>query len=411
MNILIVKLSAIGDVIHTLPSLAALRRRYPGAEITWVVEEAASDLLADHPDLNRVLISRRKSWLKELRQGRIAKPLREMRLFLRELRSRRYDLVIDFHGLLKSAVIVLLSGGKRKLGYDSLQEGSGLFYNEKIPEEMGKHAVDRYLDLVRHAAGGSGAALPPAAPETKSSAAGSSFREENNPGFDTPAARQDPGKPSADGFRIAIGEEEERRVEALLSENSGVLDAGENGKEPGSNASGKEAGEGMAFVAVNPVAFWETKLWTNEKFAELCDRIRTELKIGVVLTGGEAAPLDRIRGRMKTAAVNLGGRTTLRELACLYGKASLVVTTDSGPMHIAAAVGAPVVALFGPTDPGRTGPYGPGHRVIRRELSCSPCFRKRCETQACMREIGVGEVLDAVREMLAAEKTSSITRS
>lgn len=365
MNILIVKLSAIGDVIHTLPSLSALRRCYPDAELTWVVEEAAADLLADHPDLNRVLIFRRKTWLKELRQGKIALPFREMRAFLRELRSRRYDIVIDFHGLLKSAVIVLLSGGRRKLGYDSLQEGSALFYNEKIPEEMRKHAVDRYLDLVRHVAGGAETACPAATPE----------------------------------FRIAIGEKEERRVAALLNENSTMLTTAENGAG-GGLYSGGEKRKGRRFVAVNPVAFWETKLWEDEKFAELCDRVRTELGIGVVLTGGEAGPLDRIRGRMKTAAVNLGGQTTLRELACLYRQASLVVTTDSGPMHIAAAVGTPVVALFGPTDPARTGPYGPGHRVIRGGLSCMPCFRKRCDTVRCMREIGVGEVFAAVREMV-----------
>lgn len=377
MNILIVKLSAIGDVVHTLPSLAALRCCYPAAEISWVVEEAAADLLADHPDLDRLLVSRRKTWLKELRQGRIVKPLREMRAFLQELRSRRYDLVIDFHGLLKSAVVVLLSGGKRKLGYDSLQEGSGLFYNEKIPEEIRKHAVDRYLDLVRYAAAGSGRADLSPTPE----------------------------------FRIAVGEKEKRHVAALLNGNSAILAMAEKGAEEGLKQSGGGKAEGRAFVAVNPVAFWETKLWEDEKFAELCDRIRTELRIGVVLTGGEAGPLDRIRGRMKTAAVNLGGRTTLRELAWLYRQASLVVTTDSGPMHIAAAMGTPVVALFGPTDPARTGPYGPCHHVIRRELSCSPCLRKRCETKKCMREISVGEVLDAVRERVALGKASSNSRS
>ena len=377
MNILIVKLSAIGDVVHTLPSLAALRRCYPDAEISWVVEEAAADLLTAHPDLDRILISGRKTWLKELRQGRIAKPLREIRTFLRELRSRRYDLVIDFHGLLKSAVIVLLSGGKRKLGYDSLQEGSGFFYTEKIPEEMRKHAVDRYLDLVRHAAAGSETGCLSTTPE----------------------------------FRIAVGDKEKRQVATLLAENSAILAIEQNGNGGGSSGSGGARGEARAFVAVNPVAFWETKLWEDEKFAELCDRIRTELGLGVVLTGGEAGVLERIRARMKTAAVNLGGRTALRELAWLYRQACLVVTTDSGPMHIAAAMGTPVVALFGPTDPNRTGPYGPGHRVIRRELSCSPCLRKRCETKKCMREIGVGEVLDAIREMVSVGETSSNSRS
>jgi heptosyltransferase-1 len=368
VNILIVKLSAIGDVIHTLPALPALRRLYPSADITWVVEEAAADLLADHPDLDRVLISRRKTWLKEFRQGRVAAPLREMHAFYRALRRRPYDLVIDFHGLIKSAVIVAMSGGRRKLGYASLQELSGLFYNEKITEEMGKHAVDRYLDFIRHLAEGG--------------------REQ----ADCLAA--------APSFTIAIGEEGQRRVEALLDEHAALLTA-DSGLGDEQIVSGGGQKPERRFVAVNPIAFWETKLWEEEKFAELCDRIRLEMGIHVILTGGAAGPLDRIRMRMKTEAVNLGGRTTLRELACLYRQAALVITTDSGPMHIAAAVGTPLVALFGPTDPVRTGPYGPGHRVIRRGLACMPCFRKRCDTKQCMREIAVEEVLTAAKEILA----------
>ena len=368
MNILIVKLSAIGDVIHTLPALAALRRLYPAADITWVVEEAAADLLADHPDLDRVLVSRRKTWLEEFRRGWVAAPLREMRAFYRALRSRHYDLVIDFHGLLKSAVIVAMSGGRRRLGYDSLQEMSGLFYNERIAEEMAKHAVDRYLDFIRHLAG------------------------EEREQVDRLAA--------APSFTIAIGAEEQRHVEALLDEHAKLLTAGAGLRDKGIE-SGGEGGPKRRFVAVNPIAFWETKLWEEGKFAELCDRVWLEIGLRVILTGGAAAPLDRISVRMKTEAVNLGGRTTLRELACLYRQAALVITTDSGPMHLAAAVGTPVVALFGPTDPLRTGPYGPGHRVIRRELACMPCLQKRCETKQCMREIDVEEVLTATKEILA----------
>ncbi len=368
MNILIVKLSAIGDVIHTLPALAALRRCYPDSDITWVVEEAAADLLTGHPDLDRVIISGRKRWLKEIRQGRIAAPLRELRAFIKALRSRSYDLVIDFHGLLKSAVVVAISGGRRRLGYDSLQEMSGLFYNEKITEEMGKHAVDRYLDFIRHLAnGGEGQVDCLAAPPS---------------------------------FTIAIGEAEQRNVDALLDGQAALQPAGHGGEDKRTESGGGQK-PGRSFVAVNPVAFWETKLWEEGKFAALCDRINRELGVGVILTGGAAEPLDRIRTLMTTEAVNLGGRTTLRELACLYRQAALVITTDSGPMHLAAAVGTPVIALFGPTDPGRTGPYGTGHRVIRRGLDCMPCFRKQCETRLCMREIAVEEVFTATEEMLA----------
>ena len=372
VNILIVKLSAVGDVIHTLPSLAALRRCYPDADISWVVEEAAADLLTGNTDLNRVIVSGRKRWIRELRRGRIAAPLREMLAFFKEIRRRPYDLVIDFHGLLKSAAIVLFSGGRRKLGYDSLQEGSGLFYNEKIPEQMGKHAVDRYLDFVRYLAG-------------------------------DPDGRNATCLKGPPVFTIVVGETEQRHVAALLDEHKEILNVADN-RGGGAQAGGrKEPQTGKPFIAVNPVALWETKLWEDEKFAELCDRIRQELGIGIILTGSDAGPLDRIRSRMKTEAVNLGGRTTLRELACLYSQATLLVTTDSCPMHLAAAMGTPVVALFGPTDPARTGPYGPGHRVVRNShLDCIPCFRKKCDTKICMRKIGVDETLAAIKEHIQA---------
>ena len=365
MNILIVKLSAIGDVIHTLPALAALRRCYPDADITWVVEEAAADLLTGHPDLDRVLVSRRKAWMRDIRRGRVAAPLREMRAFFRELRSRSYDLVIDFHGLFKSAVIVLLSGGKRKLGYNSMQEGSRLFYNEKIPEAMETHAVDRYLDFIRYLAGNG---VEPS-------------RLTTSPEFTIAGGEE------GLWHRIALRDEPPEGIESVESRGDGAESGG--GRKPE-----------RRFVAVSPVAFWETKLWEDDKFAELGDRIHRELGIAVILTGGEAGPLEKIRARMKTAAVNLGGQTTLRELASLYRDASLVITTDSGPMHLAAAVGTPVVALFGPTDPARTGPCGPGHRIIRRGISCSPCFRKQCEAPRCMTEITVEDVFAAVKDML-----------
>ena len=339
MNILIVKLSAIGDVIHTLPSLAALRKLYPEAHITWVVEEAAAGLVKNHPLLNAVLISRRKSWIKYLRKGEFSRPLREMRAFLRELRKRPYDLVIDFHGLLKSAVIVLLSGGKRKLGYNSLQELSGLFYNEKIPEDMNKHAVDRYLDFPRFL----GAKIAKAQ------------------------------------FILPSDNSAQARIQSLLE---------------------KYHLENKKFIAVNPVAYWETKLWDDEKFAGLADLIKTKLNMEVVFTGSEKESIEKITTRMQAKAVNLAGETTLPELAYLYQKALLLVTTDSGPMHLAAAVGTPVVALFGPTDPQRTGPYGDGHIIIRSDLPCSPCLRKECPTTKCMQDILPEQVMESIEEKL-----------
>jgi 3-deoxy-D-manno-octulosonic-acid transferase/heptosyltransferase-1 len=342
VNILIVKLSAIGDVIHTLPSLAALRRLYPDAHITWVVEEAAAELVKNHPYLDAVLISRRKSWPKDIQKGKILKPLFDMHSLIKELRRRRYDLVIDFHGLFKSSIIVLLSLGKRKLGYDSLQELSGLFLNEKIPEDMNIHAVDRYLDFLRYL----GAKI-------------------DNVEFILP--------PNNDA---------EARVRLLMNKNK--LDD-------------------KKFIAINPVAYWKTKLWDNEKFAHLADLTNNKLKMKIVFTGSEKESIEGITSRMTTEGINLGGQTSLLDLAYLYKKAQMVITTDSGPMHLAAAVGTPVIALFGPTDPARTGPYGKGHTIITAQLPCSPCFLKKCSTRKCMEDILSEQVFAAIEGKLMEE--------
>lgn len=339
MNILIVKLSAIGDVIHTLPSLAALRRLYPDAHITWVVEEAAADLIKNHPDLDEVLVSGRKRWNKDFRGGQLRRPLKEVRSFLKTLRQRPYDLVIDFHGLFKSSMIVFLSRGKRKLGYNSMQELSGLFLNEKIPEDMNKHAVDRYLD-----------------------------------------------------FPLYLG--------AKIDRAQFVLPSHEAAEVKVQNLLRKYHLEDKKFIAINPVALWETKLWNNEKFANLADLIHDQLQMKVVFTGSDKKSIEDITSFMATEKINLGGDTSLPELACLYKKAQMVISTDSGPMHLAAAVGTPVIALFGPTDPGRTGPYGPGHTVIRTQLPCRPCFLKKCPTKKCMEDISALQVFAAVEKMI-----------
>jgi heptosyltransferase-1 len=342
VNILIVKLSAIGDVIHTLPSLTVLRRLYPDAHITWVVEEAAADLIVNHSLLDETLVFRRKSWLKNIKAGQFRSSWREMRSFFRQLRERHYELVIDFHGLLKSSVVVFLSKGKRKLGYNSWQELSGLFLSEKIFEDMNKHAVERYLDFPRYL----GAKIE---------------------------------KPE---FILPAGADAETKVQFLLD---------------------KYKLEDRNFIAINPIAYWGTKLWDNKKFIRLADLIQRKSQLKVVFTGSEKESIGKITSAMSTEGINLGGETSLLELAYLYKKARMVITTDSGPMHLAAAVEVPVIALFGPTDPARTGPYGDGHTIIRTALPCSPCFLKKCATKKCMEDIMPEQVFAAIEEKLRKE--------
>ena len=348
MNILIVKLSAIGDVIHTLPALNAVRRRYPDAHITWLVEEAAADIVAGHRALDRVIVSGRKRWMAQLKTRARWQAVAEMRTFWRDLRDTRYDIVIDFQSLLKSGLLVGLARGRRKIGFDrgmQHQEHSYLFLNERVPPvDMEVHALTRGLMLLEVL------------------------------GIHTREAI----------YHVPVGDVDRRRVQAILS------DANVDGSRP--------------LVAINPVALWETKLWRNERFARVADDLIRDDHVDVVFTGGpdDRAVVAAIMDMMTESAANLAGRTNLKQLAALYRRSAALITTDTGPMHLAAAVGTPVVALFGPTAPWRTGPFGEGHQVVRAAPPCSPCFKRRCDANRCrcMADITAAQVLEAARRIL-----------
>jgi lipopolysaccharide heptosyltransferase I len=346
VHILIVKTSAIGDVIHTLPALHSLRRHYPEARIDWLIEAAAADIVSGHPELDRLLVSKRKRWMQALRRGpeRLG-AWREMLAFVRELRATRYDLLIDFQGLLKSGMLVGLSRAVRKVGFGRGMEHaecSYLFLNEKIPPvDMNIHAVKRELMLLEAI-----------------------------------------GVPTEEVvFDVPLMPENFRQINDLLRAK-GIADP-------------------SRVAAINPVATWPTKLWDNAGFAQVADWLAGQ-GLSVVFTGGrgDRPVIDAIMARMREPAVSLAGDTTLKTLAALYRQAALVVSTDTGPMHIAAAVGAPVVAIFGSTAPWRTGPYGEKHQIVRLDLPCSPCLKKECSHYSCMKKLGADLVIAAVQRLL-----------
>lgn len=356
MKILIVKLSAIGDVIHTLPALTALRRHYPNAQIDWLVESAAADLVQDHAALNRVLIWRRWEFVRLLKTGRISSAVGLFLRLLLQLRDTRYDLILDFQALLKSSLWISLARGRRKVGFGpgmEHSEKSHLFLNERIPAvSMEIHALDRGLVLLK--------------------------------------ALGLPDRPVRYDLPVAV--EDEKAAHHLLTSK------GLRPEEP--------------FVAINPAAKWPTKLWAPERFRELAERLLKE-NFRVVFTGSreDQALMDDIAGGFGASVVRMDGQTTLRVLAAIYRSANVVVSTDTGPMHLAAAVGTPVVALFGPTAPWRTGPYGQGHRVLRAGVSCSPCFSRSCkakgvEPMACMNGITVEQAMDGVRSLFEQGKST-----
>lgn len=359
MRILIVKLSSIGDVVHTLPSLHALRKGLgKEAEIDWLVEEAASSILTGHPMIDNLIIVKNRGWINDRTENiKTAK----------YLASRRYDMVLDFQGLMKSGIWVLLSRGRRRIGFSNSRELSHVFLNEKLPAyDPDMHAVDRYLVLARHAVS-AGHAVPVI----------------------------DPVEFPMPDIRLQI-----ERVKRLLKKN-GIT----------------------RFFAMVPHARWPTKLWGDERFVRLAALAMERFNMGTVLVGGtmDRAALEEMRAKMGAGALNLAGETDLGELAALFSLADFVVTVDSGPMHIAAAVKTPVIALFGPTTSKRTGPYAPGgaggaggaagaggaegtegvrHTVITKGLECSPCFKKKCPDPRCMTDIAVTDVIGAIERLV-----------
>ncbi|MCD6390070.1 MAG: glycosyltransferase family 9 protein, partial [Desulfobulbaceae bacterium] len=190
-------------------------------------------------------------------------------------------------------------------------------------------------------------------------------------------------------FDLPVSDQDRRQVRELLGENS----------QDRNDAA-------QPLVAINPQTKWETKLWENDRFAQVADQLAAR-GCRVVFTGGppDRVVIETIQENMKNSSLNLAGRSSLKTLAALYERADLVISTDTGPMHIAAAAGTPVVALFGPTAPWRTGPYGKQHQVLRTGISCSPCFKRQCpleedQKKRCMKEIPVDRVVDAALKIL-----------
>ena len=348
MDILIIRLSAIGDVVHALSVIAPLKKYYPGCRITWVIEEEAAELLKSYPGIDRVIVSRRKRWIRQIRGYQFMKALRQVAAFIRILRTDEYDLVLDFQGLFKSGILVFLSKGKRKIGYENAREGSRYFYSEKAPATgFNDHAIDRHLVLIKHL------------------------------GIEDPEV----------SYSSFFNKADEDAVNALLVSLKIDLE--------------------KPLVVIHPAAQWKTKIWPGDKAAKLCDRLSKECSCQVVLVGSyaEEAFLGNIAAAAKSDVKNLAGKTKLGELACLISRSALMVSTDSGPMHLACAVKTPVVAIMGPTAPWRTGPFGDDFSVVRNEIPCSPCFKKvKCPLghHKCMTDISVEEVFKTCCNWLEA---------
>ena len=341
-RILLVRLSAIGDCLHAAPVVAALRRAHPDAFIGWAIQEPAATLLRDCPGVDRFHLYPRRARGVGDRLGALGR-------FRRELRSCRYDAALDVQGLTKSGLVAWWSGARRRIGFRGgpamgSRELNRLFLNRRFAVDLDvRHVVDRNLALL-----------------------------------------------SASGL---IGDERPS-AEWRLPEYA----------EPGPLAfldrRGLAAG---GYAVVSPGTIWRTKLWPPRRFAETVRRLGRERGLPVVVAwAGEEerrAAEEIVAGAGDVCRVLPAPPTDLRELATLLRRAALFLGCDSGPAHLAAAMGVPCVSVFGPTDPARNGPYGPRSAAVQLDerLDCQPCWRRTCGRGdfACMERLDAGRVAEA----------------
>ena len=349
-RILIVKPSSLGDVVHALPVLHGLRVRYPQARIDWLLAAPFVPLLEGHPELNEVIVFDRGRFGRVGRSPRVAL---EFVRFLRELRRRRYDLVIDLQGLFRSGLIARAAGALVRLGFRAARELGWLGYTDYLPAgDPDMHAVDRNYQVARLL------------------------------GF-----AQEPVR-----FTLPVPEGMQLEAARLL------------------NSAGVRAEDRVVLVA--PGARWETKRWPVEHFGRTVCALEQASGTRCVLVGGKdeaelCGQVARAAGGAEGvggAPVNLAGRTSLPQLVALIARADVVLCHDSAAAHLAAALERPLVCLTGPTNPRRTGPYGRFEQVLQLPLECAPCYFRRLAQcpyqQRCLRELEPERVTAAVLNAL-----------
>ncbi len=347
-KVLILRLSAIGDVLRTLPAVKALKEYYPSSSVTWIVEEPSKTLLESQPEIDEVILFPRKRWTCGMKSARrMWRTFWEMGRFVLDLRRRKFDLVLDFHGLLKSGLLSFLSGSPKRVGYDrkSSKEFNFLFSNVRV--KLPKEKISRFQRNFKLLEG-AGLAV------------------EN---FDS---------------KLHIPSEDKKYVESFFNKFHAPV------KKP--------------YIVIHPGTSPKTiyKRWMFDQYAQLADRLIRELNGMVIFTWGpgEREWVETIQKEMKETSI-LGPHTeSLTQLGEIFGRCDLYIGGDTGPMHIASLMGIPVVVIYGPTDPIVNEPFGK-HKKVRKEVGCNPCRNRSCKELDCLKMITVDDVFKATKEILS----------
>lgn len=329
-RVLLVKPSALGDIVQTLPVLTALRQRWPHSHIAWVINESFAKLLHGHPDLDQIIpFPRRKGW------SRLPALIRQIRGF---------DLAIDLQGLFRSAALSYLAA-PRRLGFRHSREGAWLAYTDHLDTQV----------------------------------------------------KQTPAVPANWSAALALG-------------CSGPPPPARLGLTPAHTADAGALLDGLPYprIAIHPGASWVTKRWPTSHFTALARMAQQRWGAGIVVVGGpgEEPIADAVATELPTS-LNLCGKTDLLRLAAVLRAVDVMLSNDSGPMHLAAAMGTRVVAPFTCTSTLRAGPYGTGHAAIATSVSCAASYRRTCATRHCMDELTPARLWPALDSVLAAARGTS----
>ncbi|MCI0376993.1 MAG: glycosyltransferase family 9 protein [Gemmataceae bacterium] len=333
-RIALIKPSALGDIMHSLPVLAWLRRRYPQAHISWVVNRLYEPLLAGHPDLDAILpFDRHKA--RGFFQGTWT-----LGRFLKHIRRQHFDLVIDLQGLFRTGLMSFCSRAPRRVGLRTAREGSRWFYTDVIDDSPPEqHAVERYW-RVAQALGAPAEPLP---------------------------------------FHLPVSAEALHWAGAAL------------------------AGLARPWLAVGVGARWRTKRWPPEHFATLVNKVQQHYGGTAVFVGApdEVDLARQAARRVRGPNCDFTGQTTLPQLAGLLAQADVLLANDTGPLHLAVALGRPVVAPYTCTQARRTGPYGQAHRAVETKVWCAGSLVKQCSRLDCMVELTPERLWPVLDEVLA----------
>jgi lipopolysaccharide heptosyltransferase I len=349
-SILIIRLSSLGDVLMTIPAVKGIRNKFPGAHISWLAEGPVSEFLACQDFIDEVIIFPRSNAVKALKTGNVSRAGKALAPFLQNIRKRKYDLVVDFHGIAKSALFAMVARGTKKIGFGDMfaKEKSHFFYHDKINgSDKRMHKVERNMLLASHL------------------------------GYAGPVPRT----------VLKTSDDATAYINNFL----------------------RETGNAPPAFAVNPFSSKGTdfKRWPMERYAELIARIYHELhKQTVILWGPGEEEAARQLKEMSGDGAYLACPTNIPQLFALLGKVRTYIGGDTGVMHLAAAAGTQVIAIFGPTDFKINGPYGKEHAILREDVPCSPCKKRDCSDRRCLAPVTVERVFETVNDVLKRSETN-----